>query len=355
MVCMKAAILLSLSLASVPARAEVIHAMKNAIAECVTMGPKGMHVFTPDCSGRNLRAGVYYRVHYNKLGLRDKNFPRKAPKGVTRILILGSSDLTGPGLGPEMTPPKRTEAHLRKKGRKVEVINASSDAYFATLNAIRLPEYLEAYSPQVVAYFLSPRAEVFGDAMHARRLVLDAQGYPERLLEEENPVPDWIADQLSEESAANLRRAAYTFHIHKARIALSKEATVALSEGQGVPGVFTSTISSILAMKKRAEALGAKFVLIVRGKNMSNRMNISHDQDFRIASFMDRFAPNLQAPTDRLFEELAKSGVTAHFVDHMKLSAPGLTLNGDYHPNEKGSDMMGEEMAKIMNESGLFR
>jgi len=87
----------------------------------------------------------------NRFGFKGPEISRKKPAGVIRIMTLGDSCTFGEF--DKLSYPRVLERKLRKKGLKVEVINAGVEGYSPQNLILRLPYYL-SFEPDYMSVFI---------------------------------------------------------------------------------------------------------------------------------------------------------------------------------------------------------
>jgi hypothetical protein len=121
-------------------------------SECMEPSRETIFRMKPNCEEIDSRSGKPKKIRYNRLGLRDRDYPALPPTGVKRILFVGGSLMLGPGLDEAETFPRQMERLLRKKGFRVEIINGSIAGFTGAQVIVQLRKLLEAYSPDYVIY-----------------------------------------------------------------------------------------------------------------------------------------------------------------------------------------------------------
>lgn len=101
-----------------------------------------------------LKEKTAYHMHFNNLGFRDSaDREKKKPRGVFRIIALGSYHTLGHGLENDESFPARLEKHLNEKfkGRPpVEVWNGGRHAGTAIVGLARLKNEIFDYEPDLI-------------------------------------------------------------------------------------------------------------------------------------------------------------------------------------------------------------
>jgi len=108
-----------------------------------------------------------YTAHINSLGFRGPERSVAKPRGVIRIIALGSYQTFGLGVNDSDSYPSQLEELLNrgaKRGRRFEVWNGGRPAGSAIHGLARLERELDAYSPDLLIFdygFVDP--QLFGD------------------------------------------------------------------------------------------------------------------------------------------------------------------------------------------------
>jgi hypothetical protein len=99
-------------------------------------------------------------VHFNSLGLRDREFSSNKPENTFRILVLGDSQTLGHGIDRlEDTYPKKLEKKLNQKSSNInfEVINVADSGWNTDTQLYKFLQYGIKLDPDLVilAYYLN--------------------------------------------------------------------------------------------------------------------------------------------------------------------------------------------------------
>ena len=158
-----------------------------AVTPCLTIEQGREYWAKPNCAGLSEVGESKAWVQFNDVGLRGKNYPPKAPPGISRILFFGSSNTLGVGIEEEETIPRRLEAELHQRGVRVEVINAAMVGYCSIQTSFRFRELVERYSPQIILYqFTHGTCPIF-DGAWEDRVIKSPDGEPLRF--DRTPLP----------------------------------------------------------------------------------------------------------------------------------------------------------------------
>ena len=146
------ALLLVLLLPRIGPRRDLYDASQVFTPCLMVPGDGSEHRAVPGCTGESRIGSRRAAVRFNSAGLRGPEYAPRPEPGVLRVLVLGSSNMLGPGVQEEATFPRRLEEALGALGRKAEVLNAGMVGYCTAQAAFRLRELLERYSPHLVLY-----------------------------------------------------------------------------------------------------------------------------------------------------------------------------------------------------------
>lgn len=340
---------LGLTLPAVPARADKFDASnKNATTACVQPDPDLAFKRTPGCSGEVTRAGARVMMRYNALGLRDKDYPKAPPPGTERVLVVGGSLMTAPGLEEKDTPPRALERALRRRGLPVEVINASGEGYTGWQNAVRLKEFLAAYSPRIVVYHLAghyiftDRAlwdDLRKDGVEIRGRLPQLRGLPELL---RRPL----------RKSRRLGFLIRTYREQWGRIRASREIAAAPPE-QGFDDLMGPTLAELAQMSAACRASGARFFVVYDGEPATADQYLlvkGPAWPGRLAQWLLIRSLRFEGPLveRKLRDEGARNGYALLAVDSERaaLEDPANRLPGDYHWNARGAELFGEAAAR---------
>jgi hypothetical protein len=328
---------------------------------CNVPHPRAIWGFQPGCSGLAIQGERQVKMAYNQLGLRDHDYPATAPAGTLRILVMGSSNLVGPGLEEGANPVRQMEKMLRERGVKAEVVNGATEGYFAAQNAVRLQEYLDAYHPQIVLFDFLATMGIFGDAalepvmeysngvpvaLHLDPTRLAPESYRKRIYANPGLTARWrTLDEY-------LRRISATW---KARIA----GGIFRADPERVAESFLGPSLRYLAYMRNASArAGAEFFVMYQpGQGSSVMYNVPPGFDFPLAEKLQRLVYPVNLPGPLVDHTLERAGVP--LLPITRPMGPGYVLPGEYHFNELGARTAGAYMADALvpklREKGLVK
>jgi hypothetical protein len=117
--------------------------------------PRWGWTYRRDAEGVFVRLGFEQPIRINSLGLREREIPYEKPPGVTRVLVVGDSNVAGFEVKPEEAWPRVTESLLRERGHSVEFINAGHRGWGTDQSLLFLMDEGMKYQPDLVLYFWS--------------------------------------------------------------------------------------------------------------------------------------------------------------------------------------------------------
>ena len=125
--------------------------------------PQEQYIYDPEI-GFWLRPNQHAFTHdkpviINSVGIRDSEYPPRAPSGVYRILALGDSQTFGNGLKLEDTWPKQLESELNQSNLNLrfEVVNSGLPGSDTWQHEIMLERMIKNYHPDsvVLAFYVN--------------------------------------------------------------------------------------------------------------------------------------------------------------------------------------------------------
>jgi hypothetical protein len=164
------ALIMLAAIALILARGKEISGRIMHSVNCRIYLPSGVHANSPHCS-TNWKIGTHdVPIKFNSRGFRDQERSKRPRAGVIRVALLGGSTMLGLGLpGDAFTPGWLVEKKLAQRGiRNVEVLNLAVESYEITRHEMRVPEYLDEFSPDVII------VEAFRDSKIIRDVVRSA-------------------------------------------------------------------------------------------------------------------------------------------------------------------------------------
>ena len=333
------------------AQGAVTEAMKSSdtVSSCVRLDDVALYRFGPSCKETIVRAGRPSEMSYNKLGLRDKDYPPKPRAGWTRILFIGSSVLAGPGVAEHETPARRLEQRLRRTNKKVEVINAGVEGYSSLQLAAMTPRWIEAYNPTHVLLYLEvgqsanadPGSSIYAEWGPEETVKLETKIFPlsQRIASAFNlDLNVWLDKRKVLTSQVMGHRALFTV-----RCLLRNRAPVGRTRCMLAP-----TIRSLRSIHQHAKKSGAKFLFLIGAHPFNNDLKISPGHDLQMSQFFDRLTPRMNFAPGPLNEVVNELGIP------MRPFSPSFgtqhTLPGDYHLGPLGTDNFAEQLLPIVQD-----
>lgn len=322
-----------------------VYYASNVRTPCITVPPGREHRAKPGCAGISTVGQMSAPMSFNSLGLRDKEYSAKPPKGVFRILMLGSSTALGVAVKEQNTLPRQLESVLRERKTKIEVINGATVGYCAIQTALRLRELLDAYHPSLVLFdYPYGNCPIFDGAWNDR--VTFENGAPVSL----DRVPFRF---LSESGRAyiyrneNLFFALLTALDQVKKIAFSWKAILSHTEEARARAFLGPSLHFLDFMRRESEQRGARFAVTTHSMAIFTQ-SIPGGFNQLIVQLLSPFIVSPGLSKDVFFNTLRGGGVQVlgpFNVDKQTL------IPGDEHFSDEGyrtlSRMIAEEMGKI--------
>jgi hypothetical protein len=312
---------------------------------CVQGHPLVGHWRQPHCSGWATRAGRRVLMTYNSLGLRDKDYPARPAPGVLRVLATGGSVVAGSGLQVDDTPVRVIERTLRSEGLKAEVIDAAVDGYSGWENAVRLPEYLKAYSPQAVIYHFSSRNVVTDLSLWS-----DLRKDGGRVVAQDVRFYRWMPRPLR----TALRRGPlgfllYTYVEQWNRIFASWRIALIGGRAKKLDELLLPTLFEFRQMREECRSAGARFYILYGDEEVNADQYVLAMRPPLLVRFAQWFwVRQFRFDGAEVEKRLKAEGFEVLSVAEQEaaLDSPSNRLPGDYHWNEGGARLFGEAAAR---------
>jgi len=321
----------------------------DGMSKCVVSDPKSLHIFKPGCKEALVRAGRKYQVEYNSNGLRDREYTQNPKKGWQRIFMGGSSLFAGPGLDEKVTPPRKYEALLRKNSYKVEVINGGVEGYGALHSAVRMKEWLDAYSPTHLFYMINFSSSANVDIMNS--ILMRWEG--ETPLGMTNVMPmlqkyPLLRRIFPTRNFQDFSRV-YTLNLVGYRVVHFWRCYLRhLNEVETAKCLFAPTLKALSYMKVLADERGIKFLFLVN-KDSANSFLRAHPLiNRRMADKIERLVPRVTISARAIQAALDELGISYAAMD--RVQGPGVTLDDDYHWSEKGAEIFARQAFEATRE-----
>lgn len=134
------------------------------------------------------------RLHVNRWGMRDRDYPLEKPRGSYRIALLGDSLTMGRGVGDDQTYEARLEAAWnRPGGRPIEILNFSVDGYSDLQQLFMMGDRVGRFAPDCVVLVGHVGSRARTTQMLAQFLTNDFQLPPElAAILQAGGVIDWL-------------------------------------------------------------------------------------------------------------------------------------------------------------------
>lgn len=290
----------------------------------------------PGCAELETAGGITAEMRYNRQGLRDREYSSKPAPGTFRILLLGSSYLTAPGIPEPKMPSRQLERELsRRIKRKVEVVNGGVPGYGAIQNAILLPEYLAAYNPHIVLYHLTAKNEIFADAAKISATELDAAGHPVAM--HFQPLLPMPASFYSEPG--------WKREILQLNFLLMREWSFTAASWSINPPwrrpeaaaehLMAATVSMLDSMHRRTANRKIPFRVIWTENRSDTDQNVLSDRDYKVADFFQRYLiRRIDLQAQLLTRVMEAKNIPLLPLWHPQLIDPSLRLQDGLHWNE---------------------
>jgi hypothetical protein len=336
---------LLLSPSSRLALADVQEALKqgDSAPTCAESDPEAGHRYKPGCMETIKRAGATSEMSYNSLGFRDKEYPAKPAKGWTRILLVGTSKMAGPGIAEKETPPRRLEAHLRKSQKNLEVINAGVEGYMPVNQAVKMKSWLAAYSPTHVLVQVELSSAQANDILNAPYIEDRGESFVvnRRVLGRYKPLAFLLG--LDSGNYQEFRKIlTWQSGIHRAfRTSWCK---LFNDEPIRLTGcLMQPTIRALEQMYKDVTDSGAKFHLVISPGNFANDILLSPAYDPEVATRLDVLTPRVIINASDFKKIMDKRALPTLYGP--PLATSGSLLPGDYHFNATGAESYARSLA----------
>lgn len=325
-----------------PSRADVKEALKNAdtVSKCVRQDPTAGHVFLAHCKETIVRAGMSSEMSYNQMGHRDRDYSMPPRPGTIRVLFLGSSQMAGPGVQQPDTAPKALEKLLRKRYKKVEVINGGVEGYSSIQVAAMVPTWLEYYKPTHVILFLDVGQSVNADPASSvyAEWGEDTVVVTPRIFPFFKRLAGWLKMDLNVWANQRKLLTAQLFG-YRARTTIS----CILRFGPGMDRIrclLSPTLRAFMMIDRQVPKGGAKFQFFVSAQAFDNNTRISPGHDRDVALIFDRLTPLVEFQGSQLKQAVFETGLAVRFFEPRFRQEH--FLPGDYHLSASGSRYFAE-------------
>lgn len=292
----------------------------------------------PHCESRGEWNGHPYRIRTNALGLRDQEI---GPKGARqRVVLLGSSELFGPGLENDELPARHFAAELASKSKaKFEVINAGVEGFSTVQQLIVFDDrVLRDLQPDYIVYTLSS-STVFGNATQS--LFANDDGKNIHLLF----FPRFFWPYL----ATWPRLTSFAFFAMREASEIGSALRIRARQLFGHDDTFALTAGYLARMRERCEAHGIKFLVVRYGASQDYRLNVhyrKYSYPGAVQAFFDAITPNVLIDAKDFEPAMKTAGLTAASLseDERNRIFQG-SLSNDLHVNRDGAKVLGTLLA----------
>lgn len=293
-------------------------------------------------------------AHFNSLSLRDDEFSPAPAKGTARILLAGSSQLTGPGLAQNGTPVELFEKLLRqrfkpgKKFRKVEVINGGMEAYYPTRITILAKSLIAAYSPQFVITYFGGGDILFQNLMELEYSTLDGNNEPATVLPPHYPwgFSPGLKEIFGQNEALGKRLNGLAQAWAVARLGIRLRL---MGEEKRKDFLLRRSLEQIQILRAAAERRGAKFMVAWRVANADADYSPLPDTDPGPVNLaLKLFVPKVVVTPEDFRKGFAEFQLP--FLEMNIPAGPEYYLPRDWHFSPLGAEAFARELANGLRE-----
>jgi hypothetical protein len=308
---------------------EVIE-LQNQAVDCRERDAKrGIFLATPTCTGeRDVGAGPV-QISFNAHGYRGPEWAAVPEPGITRVALLGGSNMLAPGLPDALEPGALVQQKLHEMGHdQVEVVNLSVEGHTTSHHAVRLGDTLRDLSPDVVVLLTISDDKVFRDIVLHSYLKFSESGQPIGFESGKESMGSFVFGLIgwSDTLKSYMRTALESFRFLRVAHELRDfDPTVAGPR----PWSGVQVMTHRMALK--VEKAGAKFIAVrLPMSNPSNRVLQLSDTPW-VAKAFARFTPDTTFPSGGFLRGLEKRG---HAVVDMVGKVPNPKLRREHFIGE---------------------
>lgn len=240
-------------------------------------------------------------IHYNSIGLRDKDFGQYSKK--YRILFVGDSLVVNTQVPLESTIPKLLEKKLLLKKYRVEIINAGLEGYNGEQIYIKLKQLLEHYHPNAVFFLPTNRVSFFHDILGWKYTQFNSNRTP--IFYKKNPyerLPPIIATNLQNLFTAKIL---ITFFDSYDRLVASWAMLLNSEKNPFEKSIFLLNKMNLLSKENKSS-----FLLLLEQAPIYNGQNASPRTYFSFMKWFDRIlVPTIALPPEKLVPKLQSSKI----------------------------------------------
>lgn len=316
-----------------------VYDASNVFTPCIHVPSSREHWGVPNCHGLSRLGKLTAEMSFNAAGIRDRDYPPRAEKGVFRILVVGSSNALGPGVEEKKTFPRQLEAELRRAGRKVEVINGAMIGYCTLQTSMRLKELLEAYSPQLVLYQFVQGACPLLDGAWRERLKfegLDPVSIDRGIFDHSRSLSGLNRFFFDHQSIYFL---ALTLTDQWRKIAFSRYYSA--DKNRSLELYLSPTLELLQYMKEKSAAKGAQF-RIVSYRMKSFMQAIPSHYHLWLARPLSGLVKPIEFTHEQMFDRMRAAGFG---IIYPPFETPPVLVPGDSHLSEEGLAMLAKATA----------
>lgn len=313
------------------------------VANCIDKDDLAGWAFKPGCKDTASRAGHKFDFRINREGIRGPDYPAKAPKGTTRIFVVGASIFFGPGIKETEAAAAVLEKNFRQAGEKVEVLNVSTEGYSSVQLFLRLKQWVAAYHPDIVLFNLTSQ-DIFVDQMLASMNLVTTASYPlpERIHHDPAHIlPESVLTKLYRWPAIHRMVSAVIYSYHRLMISWRYALSPKNQEREKVWA--ENSVEALRRLQKMSEQQHFKFyTFLYSDPELTNTVRVNPNLNFGVTRLFDIFTPNVAFPATSIYRILEENRLP-YFVTLMP-EGPEFYLPRDYHFTAAGAKFMGDQL-----------
>lgn len=308
-------------------------------------------------------------IRTNDRGLNDDPLPSLAkPEGTLRVLMLGDSFVQGFSVGRDDLFVDLLERLWQAEGRKVEVINAGTQAYDTAQAVAWLEQNGSAYEPDVVLLFPYENDLYWNSQPHyfeARgerdKPRYGADGVREARELRRPPEPSWLGNTALGGLLGGRKvlgdPARHAFRPRGSQRAIPKEfGPLLVEEPDFMAEVRAHTLGALKAFKKQAGVLGARALIVpIPGQTLYDTRAHARMTD-RLGVASDAWSPN--RPVDLVLSMARELGIEAldprAFLTEQKAAGVTLYHTHDWHFGPEGNRAFATFLRRELDRAGVF-
>jgi hypothetical protein len=311
---------------------------RSSVFHCIDGSPELFFRFRASCREITRSESGEISLRYNRQGVRGPDYPIVPPRGVHRILLLGSSQVATPAFPEDEMLAAQLERRLRAAGLRAEVVNGGTQGYVPLQSFLQLPELLSAYHPELVVYAPSVGMHFQREQILAEHVERDPAGIPLRfrfdLADRFRFVPgarDWIYRDSLHWQAAYATYLAWNRFLWSWRCLPQRFA----GEDRLFACLAGSPLESIRLLRDRTAATGAKFLFLTFGEGIGTGIPIGPDVPSFVPSLISAVTPYYRLSPETLRRALAGSNVPTFFGEAVPADRHAKFLGDSIHLNRE--------------------